>query len=173
MQDDPAGARLHPAVSAALRDLGVEHEVLPCDAELADTARFCERYGHSLADSANALLVGSTRGEPRQALCVALATTRLDVNRTVRKRLGASRLSFVDPERTRELTGMELGGVTPFGLPPSLPIWIDARVVERERIILGGGNRGSKLVVAPSALLRVAGAEVVEGLAKPPDPSAG
>ena len=159
-------ALLHPAVAAALAELDIAHEALPCDAELADTALFCERYGHALEDSANALLVGSTRGEPVHALCVALATTRLDVNRVVRKRLGVRRLSFVDPALTRALTGMELGGVTPFGLPAGLPLWIDARVMGRERVVLGGGNRTSKLVVAPGALLRAPGAEVVEGLAK-------
>ena len=58
-----SGATLHPAVAAALARLGVEHEVMPCDPELADTARFCERYGVALEDSANALLVGATRPE--------------------------------------------------------------------------------------------------------------
>lgn len=157
---------LEARVSAALDALGVAHTALPCEPALADTALFCERYGYALADSANALLIGSTRGEPKHALCLVLATTRLDVNRVVRKKLGVRRLSFVDPERTRELTGMELGGVTAFGLPAALPLWIDARVMRRERVVLGGGNRRSKLVVAPAELLKAPGAEVVEGLAR-------
>jgi len=33
---------------------------------------------------------------------------------------------------------MELGAVTVFGLPVDLPIWVDARVMQRERIILDG-----------------------------------
>ena len=44
------------------------------------------------------------------------------------------------PEETRAITGMELGGVTVFGLPGDLPLWVDGRVMRRERIVLGGGD---------------------------------
>jgi prolyl-tRNA editing enzyme YbaK/EbsC (Cys-tRNA(Pro) deacylase) len=101
------------------------------------------------------------------AACVVLATTRLDVNRTVRQRLGVRKASFAPSEETRALTGMEIGGVTVFGLPTDLPIWIDARVMDRERIVLGGGNRSSKVIAPPEILLRLPRAEVVEGLANP------
>jgi prolyl-tRNA editing enzyme YbaK/EbsC (Cys-tRNA(Pro) deacylase) len=66
---------------------------------------------------------------------------------------------------------MEIGGVTVFGLPPDLPIWVDARVMDQERIVLGGGSRSTKVLAPPSILLRLPGAEVVEGLAN--DASAG
>ena len=33
-------------------------------------------------------------------------------------------------------SGEKMGGVTVFGLPTDLPIWIDARVMDRERIVL-------------------------------------
>ncbi|MDQ3809655.1 MAG: hypothetical protein M3336_05130, partial [Chloroflexota bacterium] len=94
-----------------------------------------------------------------------LAHTRLDVNRTVRQRLGTRKASFAPADETRALTGMEIGGVTVFGLPKDLPIWIDARVMERERIVLGGGSRSCKVLAPPAILLRLARAEVVEGLA--------
>ena len=32
------------------------------------------------------------------------------------------------------------------------PVWIDAAVTARERVILGGGSRSTKLLVAPAAL---------------------
>ena len=161
-------AALAPVVSDALREHALTFKVLPCDASLADTAVFCEHYGFSLDDSANAILIGSRSGEPRHALCVLLATTRLDTNKVARKKLGVRRVSFADPEVTRELTGMELGGVTPFGLPASLPLWIDSRVMQRESVILGGGNRESKLVMDPGELIKLPGAEIVDALAKSP-----
>jgi prolyl-tRNA editing enzyme YbaK/EbsC (Cys-tRNA(Pro) deacylase) len=65
-----------------------------------------------------------------------------------------------------ELTGMSLGGVTALGLPPELPLWIDTRVMERERVILGAGNRHWKVVAAPGFLSALPGAEVVDGLAR-------
>ena len=63
---------------------------------------------------------------------------------------------------------MEIGGVTVFGLPPELPIWVDARVMDRERIVLGGGSRSWKVIAPPSILLALPGVEVVEGLATEP-----
>jgi prolyl-tRNA editing enzyme YbaK/EbsC (Cys-tRNA(Pro) deacylase) len=52
-----------------------------------------------------------------------------------------------------------------FGLPPTVPIWVDARVMARERIVLGGGSRSWKVLAEPSILLALPGVEVVEGLA--------
>jgi prolyl-tRNA editing enzyme YbaK/EbsC (Cys-tRNA(Pro) deacylase) len=157
-------------VRRQLDALGVPYEIVPCDPALADTAAFCATYGYALEDSANTILVVGKSEPPAYAACVVLATTRLDVNRTVRQRLGARRASFASPEETRALTGMELGGVTVFGLPPGLPIWVDARVAQRERIVLGGGSRSFKVVAAPAILLALPGVEVVEGLATEPPP---
>ena len=152
-------------VRQQLAALGVEHEIVPCDPSLADTAAFCAAYGYAVEDSANTLLVVGKSDPPRHAACVVLAHTRLDVNRTVRQRLGARRASFASADDTRALTGMEIGGVTVFGLPPELAIWVDARVMERERIVLGGGSRSFKVVARPAILLGLPGVEVVDGLA--------
>ena len=149
-----------------LEATGIDYEIIPCDPDLADTAAFCEHYGYALEDSANTIVVVGKTDPPVFAACVVLATTRLDVNEAVRKRLGTRKASFADADQTREMTGMAIGGVTPIGLPQGLPLWIDASVMERERIILGGGSRDRK-VHAPPAILTALGAEVVEGLARP------
>jgi prolyl-tRNA editing enzyme YbaK/EbsC (Cys-tRNA(Pro) deacylase) len=162
---DPEGrARL----VAALDTLGVEYELFPCDPALADTAAFCAAYGFDPKDSANTILVIGKSDPPRYAACVVLAPNRLDVNRVVRDRLGTRKASFAPAESTRDITGMEIGGVTVFGLPDTLPIWVDARVMARKRIVLGGGSRSWKVLAAPSILLALRGAEVVEGLAAEP-----
>ena len=61
---------------------------------------------------------------------------------------------------------MEIGGVTPFGLPDEMSIWIDDNVMQRDYIILGGGNRTSKLKVDPQILRLLPGVEIVSGLVK-------
>lgn len=157
--------RLVRAAAAAVDVPGVE--VIDCDPELADTAAFCAAYGYSPADSANAIVVIGKSQPPVFAMCVVLATTRLDVNRTVRRRLGTKKASFAGAADTEALTGMTVGGVTPFAVPAGLPVWIDAEVMRRERIVVGGGSRACKVVGPPSMLLEVPGAEVVDGLALP------
>ena len=155
-------------IEAALGASGVEYEVFPCDPELADTAVFCERYGYPLDASANTILVKAKTGGERFVCCVVLANTRLDVNRTVRKRLGARRVSFASAEETRAVTGMEIGGVTPLALPRELEIWIDARIMACEWVILGGGDRSHKIKVAPGLFERIPSVTVIDGLALDP-----
>jgi len=157
--------QLQTQVHDYLTARGIDHRVVECDPALADTADFCQHYGFSASQSANALLVASTKGEPKQAMCLVLATCKLDVNRVVRKKLGVRRLSFADPEVTRDITGMELGGVTPFGLPASLPLFVDARVMACEEIVVGGGNRSTKVIMPPAGLLKIDNVEVVDDLA--------
>lgn len=153
-------------VLAALDAAGIDHATMEVDPALADTADFCANYGVAPEDSANCIVVASRDEPPRLAACVVLATHRLDVNRTVRKRLGARKASFASAELTRQVTGMTMGGVTPFGLPDDLPLWVDEAVMARDEVIVGGGSRSLKLRVAPSALLAVGG-EVVPDLARP------
>ena len=152
-------------VSSFLDRYQLQHTVIDCDPEYADTQKFCSHYGYAPEESANVLLIASKKGEPKFAACVVLATCRLDVNKVARKKLGVSRISFASPDQTREQTGMELGGVTPFGMPAHIPVWVDSRVVGCNRIILGGGNRSSKIIMPPDELLKVPNAEVVENLA--------
>ena len=156
------------ALEAALAGRGA-YELFPCDPALADTAAFCAHYGFAMEDSANTIVVVGKGAEPVYAACVVLATHRLDVNRAVKGRFGR-KSSFASPDETRAITGHEIGGVTVFGLPPDLPVWIDAAVMERERIVLGGGSRSWKVIAPPSILRTLAGAEVVEGLANPAPP---
>jgi prolyl-tRNA editing enzyme YbaK/EbsC (Cys-tRNA(Pro) deacylase) len=155
-------------LEAHLRDLGEPYELFPCDPALADTAAFCAAYGFDPEDSANTIVVIGKSDPPRFAACVTLAPYRLDVNRTVRDRLGTRKASFAPAEVTADLTGMQMGGVTVFGLPSDLPIWVDARVMARERIGLGGGSRSWKVIAKPAILLALPGVEVVEGLAMDP-----
>jgi prolyl-tRNA editing enzyme YbaK/EbsC (Cys-tRNA(Pro) deacylase) len=156
---------LHPAVHGALARLDVSVEVMPCDPELADTAAFVAHYGVPIERSANTIVVASKGAQPIHVACVLLATTSLDVNNVVRREMGVRKASFAAAEPVRELTGMEIGGVTPFGLPDHLPILVDARVMEPDWIILGGGNRSSKLKLAPDGLRRLPSVRVIEGLA--------
>lgn len=150
---------------ADLERLGVDYEEMPCDPELADTADFCAAYDIPMDRSANAILVASRKPEGHNAVCVVLATTRLDVNGLVRRRLGVRKVSFAPADLTRELTGQEIGGVTIFGLPDGLPVWIDARVVEHDWVIVGAGSRTAKIRLDPRQLAELPGYEVVEDLA--------
>jgi prolyl-tRNA editing enzyme YbaK/EbsC (Cys-tRNA(Pro) deacylase) len=160
MEDEEIEARVQAAAEAT----GVAFEVFPCDPALADTASFCDAYGFSMDESANCVVVKGKSEPPVFAACVVLATTRLDVNGVVRRRLGTRKASFAGGDEVEALTGMTIGGITPFSLPADMPLWVDARVMEPQRVVLGGGSRSSK-ILAPPAILTALGGEVVTDLA--------
>jgi prolyl-tRNA editing enzyme YbaK/EbsC (Cys-tRNA(Pro) deacylase) len=132
------------------------------DPGLADTAAFCAHYGIGLDISANCVVVEAKRAERVwYAACLVLATTRADVNGIVRKHLGARKISFASIDTAVSLTGMEYGGITPIGLPADWPILIDQNVIDQERVIIGSGIRGSKLLVSTGVLASLPSAEVL------------
>ena len=135
---------IEASVRAALERTGTTYELVPCDPALADTAAFCEAYGYSPDESANTIVVAGKSDPPRLVACIVLATTRLDVNGAVRRRLGVRKASFASADDTMAATGMAIGGVTPFALPSQMEIWVDAEVMRRDRLILGGGSRSMK-----------------------------
>jgi prolyl-tRNA editing enzyme YbaK/EbsC (Cys-tRNA(Pro) deacylase) len=155
-------------VREVLDGLGLSHEMVAIDPQYADTAAFCAQYGYPPEQSANTIIVGSKKEPKQYCACVVRATRRVDVNHTVRKLLGVSRLSFADPEETRALTGMMLGGVTVFALPADLPIYVDEGLMALPWIILGGGSRALKVKISPEVFRVLPNASVAPGLVTEP-----
>jgi len=161
---------LAPATSTALTGWREADTVgvAPIDADLADTAAFCQAYGVPLEASANCVvLAGKREGQVRMAACLVLATTRADVNGVARRWLDLRKISFAPMDEAVALTGMEYGGITPIGLPIDWPILVDSRVIEQPAIVIGSGVRRSKIVLPGATLAQYPGVHVIEGLAKP------
>ncbi|HEX9038195.1 MAG TPA: YbaK/EbsC family protein [Ktedonobacterales bacterium] len=143
------------------------YTALDCAPELADTAEFCAHYHVPLEQAANTILVASRKVEPaRYAVCVTLATTRLDVNQKVCELLGVKRAPFADADTTVRHTGMLIGGVTAIGITDT-QIYVDSAVMRSPSVVMGGGNRSSKLLLDPHELLQLPNAQIVESLARP------
>lgn len=147
-------------VAAAIAGLGAF--VAEIDPELADTAAFCDTYGVGLEESANCVVVEGRRGEESSlAAALVLATDRADVNKTIRKHLGARKASFASMSTATSLTEMEYGGITPIGLPSAWPILVDVSVAEGDWLVVGSGIRGSKIAIRGADLAELPGAEVL------------
>jgi prolyl-tRNA editing enzyme YbaK/EbsC (Cys-tRNA(Pro) deacylase) len=141
--------------------------VAEIDPELADTAAFCEAYGVEPSKSANCVVVSGKRaGEVRFAACMVLATDRADVNGAVRRLLDVRKASFAPMAEAVELTGMEYGGITPIGLPPSWPVLVAGEVAAAGPVVIGSGLRRSKLRLDGALLATLPGAEVVPELSQ-------
>jgi len=159
---------LLPIVKTVLEAHDIVYKVFSCDPELADTAAFCKQYGFSPDQSANTILVAS-KGDPViYVCCVVLATTKLDVNKKVCQLLGVKKASFAPMDAALQLSHMIYGGVTAVGMPSEVPIYVDASVMQCAEVVMGGGNRSTKLLLNPAELQKLPNVTVVEGLAKAP-----
>jgi prolyl-tRNA editing enzyme YbaK/EbsC (Cys-tRNA(Pro) deacylase) len=157
---------LLPMVQTALSDAGVAYKAMACEPEYADTAAFCVQYGFAPEQSANAIIVMGKTEPPTFACCLVLAHTKLDVNKAVCKLMGVKKASFAPMDTALALSSMEYGGVTPFGLPASIPVYIDSRVLGQKEVVIGGGNRSSKIIIDPQEFNKMPGFQIIEGLAK-------
>ena len=154
-------------VVSNLERLGVPYEILECDPDYADTMAFSARYGYSPEVCGNTIIVASKRGQKKYSACVVKASTRLDVNHTLRKLMEVSRLSFASSAETMALTGMMVGGVTPFALPEDFPVYVDDQVMGLDHVILGSGSRSSKIKVSPNVFHSIPHVLIVSGLSIP------
>lgn len=152
----------------ALDAIGATYEVVRIDPAYAVTADFCAEYGYGMDSSANCIVVASKTGQRQHVACLVQATRRLDVNGVVRRRMGVRKVSFAPAEETIAVSGMLPNGVTPFGLPPDLPLWVDGGVMAHDRVIVGGGSLSLKLLVDTEVFCRMPQCEIVEDLAKTP-----
>ena len=157
-------ADIEAKVIGDLDILGISYQLIHCDPQFADTAVFCEKYGYSLDECGNTILVASKKEPKQYAACVVRASMKLDVNKTVRKLMGVQRLSFASAEETMKLTGMLIGGVTVFALPTDILLYIDRSLMDLKTVILGSGSRSSKININPLVFKEMPNARIVEGL---------
>lgn len=152
-----------PVAEALLNSGPSDVFVAQIDPGLADTAAFCERYDVGLEESANCVIVEGRRGDTSTlAAVMVLATDRADVNKTIRKHLGARKASFAPMDTATSLSGMEYGGITPIGLPADWPTLVDGAVAAGGWLVIGSGIRGSKIAIRGADLADLSGAEVLD-----------
>jgi prolyl-tRNA editing enzyme YbaK/EbsC (Cys-tRNA(Pro) deacylase) len=158
---------LHPKVNEAIARYGINAEAMACDPNLADTAAFLANYDFTADNTANTIVGIAKSNPPKYACCVVLANSKVDINKRFSELVEVKRCSFASGEQTLELTGMEIGGVTPVGLPDDMPVYVDAAIMAIPRVLVGGGNRSSKLILAPEELKKIPQVQIIEGLGIP------
>jgi Cys-tRNA(Pro) deacylase len=77
--------------------------------------------------------------------------------RGLRKHFKQSRLSIASAEEVKEVTGYEIGAVSPFGLPSPLRILVDEGVLSQPAVSLGSGVRGTAILMTQENLLEALG----------------
>lgn len=146
-----------PATRAVQR-VGVEHRVVTFG-RVSSLAEAAEQRGIELAQIVKTLVV--RRGEDDHVLILVPGDRVIDW-RALRAHLRVTRLSLAEADEARRVTGYERGTITPFGVPPGLPVIADVLVDRPGEVSVGGGSRGVAIHLDGRALVAAVGAEVAD-----------
>lgn len=133
---------------------------LPCRvtvlAELATTAQMAaDALGVDIGQIVKSLLfLDGETGNPIMLLVSG-------ANRVHEKRAGrqiGAKLMRADADQVRAATGFAIGGVSPFGHPAPLPIYLDADLFNYSTVWAAAGNARSVFEITPADLERTTGA---------------
>jgi len=143
--------------------------------EHAPEVRLIEAHASTatVADAAAALGVEpgriaktlSVRVGEQVVLLVARGDARLDNAKC--KAVFGGQPRMLGAEETEALTGHPVGGVCPFGLATSLPIYCDRSLQAFATVFPATGSRNSSIEIAPERLAEVTGAEWVDACVLP------
>jgi len=83
--------------------------------------------------------------------------------KALRQYLGKSRLTMAKPEEVLEITGYQIGAVSPFGLPSPIRMLVDESVLVQDEISIGSGRHSTTVILKTADLLSALGeVEVVK-----------
>lgn len=78
------------------------------------------------------------------------------------RQLGAKKIRFADAETVQQATGFPPGGVSPVGILPGVPLYLDRSLWDFDIVYAAAGTANSALPVSPDRLREITGATVVD-----------
>jgi Cys-tRNA(Pro)/Cys-tRNA(Cys) deacylase len=150
---------------AALIAAGVPHEVVTFDHDPRvqyfgeEAVQELTRDGAVDAEQIYKTLVIAVPDGLAVAIVPALARLSLKAVAAV---LGARKVTMADGRAVERATGYVLGAVSPLGQRTRLPTVVDSSAMAYERVYVSAGRRGWDVAVAPTDLIRLAGAVTAE-----------
>lgn len=152
MQDlESTSEKSDPPVSQFLRERGIPHRVYRHPGPVNSLEQAAFERGQQPEQVIRSILFRLGKGE--YAMVLMAGPSQISW-RALREYLGRSRLTTAKREEVLQVTGYELGAVSPFGLPAPLRLLVDASVLEQEEISIGSGERGVTVILRVDDLMR-------------------
>jgi len=145
-------ASVTPAVRA-LREHGVEFIESPYRyVEKGGTAVSAQELG---VDEHSVVKTLVMEDEEKHPLIVLMHGDREVSTKEMARLMGVKRVSPCTPETAHRHTGYLVGGISPFGVRKSMPIYMEGSILTLPRIYINGGRRGFLVGLDPRELVRV------------------
>ena len=154
------------SVRAWIAENAPDLEIMQMTASTATVAEAAETLGVEPARIAKTLAV---RVKDEVFLLVTRGDARLD-NQKTKQEFGA-RPRMLGPEETLALTGHPVGGVCPFGLASSLPVFLDVSLKPFDEVYPAGGALNVSVRVTPERMFDLVGVRWVDACRLPDEPA--
>jgi Cys-tRNA(Pro) deacylase len=75
--------------------------------------------------------------------------------------IGTKSVEPCSPDAAERASGYQVGGTSPFATRKAMPVYVEATILELERIFINGGRRGYLVGIAPRVLIELLAATPV------------
>ena len=143
-----------PPVSRILTQKQIPHQVFIHHESPNSLEQAAEERGQRPEQIVRSILFRISKG----IYVMVLMAGPVQINwKTLRKNLGENRLTLASKEEVLNVTGYQLGAVTPLGLTQLIKIYVDRSVLEQQTISIGSGIRGTAIILKSADLIRALG----------------
>jgi prolyl-tRNA editing enzyme YbaK/EbsC (Cys-tRNA(Pro) deacylase) len=145
------------AVSSFLSDSGFDGRIFHTEETIFTVSDAASAVGAPEEEILKSILLRVNRGE-YFALALMSGVNRVDTKK-IKKILGASHVSFANPEECCEWSGFRPGGVPPVGYPEQPRSLLDEDLFNYSEVWAAAGTDHAFFPISPAELLRITGGE--------------
>ncbi len=150
----------NPPASIALQALDIPHQVFRHTHPINSLEQAAQERGQRPEQVVRSILFRIGEDEYLMALVAGPAQISW---KKLRKHMRQSRLTMASEDEVFEVTGYQVGAVSPFGTSRPLRVLVDPGLLKEEVVSLGSGVRGVAILIKTADLMRgLNGAEIAE-----------
>jgi len=86
---------------------------------------------------------------------------KVSVEKTKRE-LGVKEMRIADSNTVRRVTGYDAGGVPPICLPDNIKVVLDEKVLQKDKVVGGGGDRYSLLEIPVKKIVELSSPKITD-----------
>jgi|SRR5687767_10383714 Cys-tRNA(Pro)/Cys-tRNA(Cys) deacylase len=140
-----------PPASIALENLGIPHRVFKHEAPVDSFEQAASDRNQRPEQIVRSILF---QVRPEEFVMVLMAGREQVDWKSLRKLVGRSRMRMATENEVLEVTGYQVGTVSPFGMRKQVKVLIDASIFKEEEISIGSGVRNTAIILRSADLQR-------------------
>ena len=126
--------------------------------EHGGTAESARQLGVDEHAVVKTLVMQNEKGDP---LIVLMHGDRQVSTKNLARAIGTKSVEPCSPDAAERASGYQVGGTSPFATRKAMPVYVEATVLDLDRIFINGGRRGFLVGIAPSVLTELLAAAPV------------